>query len=165
MNNHVLNKDGIRAGNLALELVWKDGIPDGNLSEIKLRWSADLPDVEPVSDLARELAPALEAYARGEDAQWPDAALDFDALPPFRARILRTLAHEVGHGRTVTYGQLSAMAGHPNAPRAVGQAMAHNPWPLLVPCHRVLGAGGKMTGFSGAGVEMKKYLLELEKAL
>ena len=165
MNNHSVSQDAIRAGDLALVLVWKDGKLDGELRELKLKWASEVPGAEPQSKTALKLVPALEAYVAGREMKWPDLDLDFENLPPFRAQILRTLLQKVGPGQTVTYGQLSRMAGHPRAARAVGQAMANNPWPLLVPCHRVLGSGGKLHGFSGAGLSMKEYLLKLEKAI
>ena len=169
MNNHSNApkhpQDVVRAGRLALVLLWKDDRPDGELQELRLAWAEDYPGAGPQTRAARELAPLLQDYAAGKPVRWPDLDLDFESLPPFRARILRTLLQEVGPGQTVTYGQLSRMAGHPRAARAVGQAMANNPWPLLVPCHRVLDSGGKLHGFSGAGLNMKEYLLKLEGAI
>ncbi|MEM8736472.1 MAG: MGMT family protein, partial [Planctomycetota bacterium] len=65
---------------------------------------------------------------------------------------------------TMTYGALAKAVGRPNAARAVGGAMAKNRWPLLIPCHRVLGASGKLTGYSGVGgIETKRRLLEHER--
>ena len=69
-------------------------------------------------------------------------------------------------GETVTYGSLAAAAGSPGAARAVGGVMAGNPVPLVIPCHRVVGAGGEMVGFSGAGgQETKLRLLEHERRI
>jgi methylated-DNA-[protein]-cysteine S-methyltransferase len=85
-------------------------------------------------------------------------------MSEFKSRVLMTLSSEVSHGQTVSYGKLAAMCGKPEAARAVGRIMASNPWPLLVPCHRVVGADGKLTGFSGCGLPMKKFLLQLEGA-
>jgi methylated-DNA-[protein]-cysteine S-methyltransferase len=78
-------------------------------------------------------------------------------------QVLRVLRQEVGFGRVVSYGELAGLAGNERAARAVGGALARNLWPLLVPCHRVVGAGGALTGFTNpCGLEMKRYLLELE---
>jgi methylated-DNA-[protein]-cysteine S-methyltransferase len=67
----------------------------------------------------------------------------------------------IPYGETATYGQLAAEVGQPDAARAVGIACNHNPLPIVVPCHRVVGAGGKLVGFGG-GLPRKRYLLELE---
>jgi methylated-DNA-[protein]-cysteine S-methyltransferase len=79
--------------------------------------------------------------------------------------VLRSLLENVPHGGTVSYGELGALAGHPGKARAVGQAMARNPWPLVVPCHRVLGAAGALTGYTNPhGLDLKSLLLRLEGA-
>jgi methylated-DNA-[protein]-cysteine S-methyltransferase len=88
--------------------------------------------------------------------------LDFaEASAPFRRRVLETLQDDVGFGETVTYGELAARAGRPGAARAVGSAMANNPLPVVVPCHRVVGAGGSLGGYGG-GLDLKRALLALE---
>jgi len=76
--------------------------------------------------------------------------------------VLMTL-YKVPTGQTLTYGELAGRCERPKAARAIGRVMASNPWPLIVPCHRVLGASGKLTGF-GPGLDMKAYLLEKEGA-
>jgi len=78
----------------------------------------------------------------------------------FEQRVYRALL-QVEFGRLITYGELAAQAGRPGAARAVGQAMGRNPWPIFVPCHRVVAAGGRVGGFS-AGPEWKARLLEHE---
>ncbi len=88
--------------------------------------------------------------------------VDLSGLTPFRAQVLR-LAASIPWGETRSYAELAAEAGSPGAARAVGQAMAHNPVPLLVPCHRVIGGDGGMVGFGG-GVNRKRALLRLEVA-
>jgi methylated-DNA-[protein]-cysteine S-methyltransferase len=90
---------------------------------------------------------------------------DFTKVPEFvRSVLLATL--EIKPGRTATYGDLAAAIGlGPSAARAIGSALGANPWPLLIPCHRVIAATGGMTGFSGpGGVGMKVKLLALEGA-
>lgn len=69
---------------------------------------------------------------------------------------------EIPYGQTHTYGQIAAQIGNPKAARAVGMANNRNPIPVFIPCHRVVGSGGSLTGFRG-GLDMKKYLLELEQ--
>jgi O-6-methylguanine DNA methyltransferase len=90
--------------------------------------------------------------------------LDFTGVPPFHEKIYRE-ALKVPAGTTLSYSELAKRAGSPNAARAVGQAMARNPIPLLVPCHRVLAARGKIGGFTApGGLESKAKLLGLEGA-
>ena len=69
---------------------------------------------------------------------------------------------EIPYGETLSYGELAKRVGSPRAARAVGMANGRNPLPIVVPCHRVIGAGGALTGYSG-GVERKRYLLDLER--
>jgi methylated-DNA-[protein]-cysteine S-methyltransferase len=80
---------------------------------------------------------------------------------PFQKKVL-TVLQGVEYGKTVTYGELAKLAGNPKAGRAVGQANARNPLPIVIPCHRVIGCNGKLTGFGG-GMEIKQALLDLEK--
>jgi methylated-DNA-[protein]-cysteine S-methyltransferase len=68
----------------------------------------------------------------------------------------------IPYGKTITYGALAARAGRGKAARAVGAAVSRNPWPVIVPCHRVVGAGGKMVGF-GKGLDAKRILLASEE--
>ncbi len=81
-------------------------------------------------------------------------------VPPFHRKVLMA-ARRIPYGRTLTYGELARRAGSPRAARAAGQAMAHNPVPLIVPCHRVVAAGGGLGGFGG-GLSLKRRLLALE---
>ena len=114
-------------------------------------------------DWRPELTDALARFAAGEP-------VDLDAFPvatpatPFAERVVREL-RRVPRGETVSYGELAARAGSPKAARAVGGVMRSNRVPLLVPCHRVVGAGGRLGGFSApTGIELKKRLLALEAA-
>jgi methylated-DNA-[protein]-cysteine S-methyltransferase len=93
-----------------------------------------------------------------------DAAVDLAAVTgPFQRTVLETLRAEVPWGETVTYGELAVMAGRPRAARAVGTAMASNPVPLVIPCHRVLASNG-LGGYGGADgrPDLKRALLALE---
>lgn len=96
-----------------------------------------------------------------------DVAVDLEGIGGFRRDVLDTLIREVGWGETVTYGELAEMAGRPRAARAVGQAMATNPVPFVVPCHRVVASGGRIGGYGGAwsdghGTALKRRLLARE---
>jgi methylated-DNA-[protein]-cysteine S-methyltransferase len=89
--------------------------------------------------------------------------LDLHGLSDFSIRVLRSLA-EVRCGEVISYGNLARRAGSPGAARAVGRVMAGNPFPIVIPCHRVLGAGGAMTGYSGGeGISTKLWLLRHEQ--
>lgn len=79
----------------------------------------------------------------------------------FQKKVWAALA-EIPYGRTATYGEIAERIGSPKACRAVGTANHHNPVPIIVPCHRVIGAGGSLTGYGG-GLEVKAYLLTLER--
>ncbi len=114
-----------------------------------------------VQTTARLLEELLERYFAGESVCFDPVAVVL-RLPPFTTTVL-TACRAIPFGRTTTYGQLAAAIGHPRAARAVGQALARNPVPLIVPCHRVLAGNGRLGGFtSPGGVELKRALLALE---
>lgn len=101
----------------------------------------------------RALASAAKRIARhlcGEPQDYPDVVIDFGGVPPFHKRVYEAL-RELPAGQTLTYAALAALAGSPKGMRAVGQAMAKNRWPIVVPCHRVLAGAGKLGGFSAHG--------------
>lgn len=106
----------------------------------------------------------LLAYSKGQPI--PEEAIvavpvDWGRVPEFRRVVLEELA-KVPYGETITYGELAARVHRGKAARAVGAAMSRNPWPVILPCHRVVGAGGKMVGF-GKGIEAKRILLLFER--
>jgi methylated-DNA-[protein]-cysteine S-methyltransferase len=107
------------------------------------------------------LAGKLQRYFRGEAIAFEEP-LDPTLGTDFQRRVW-AITRAIPRGQTRTYGQLARRAGSPGAARAVGQAMANNPWPIVVPCHRVVGHDGRLTGFGG-GVEMKRRMLQLEGA-
>ena len=82
-------------------------------------------------------------------------------VSPFQKKVLTALCR-VPYGETISYGKLAKNIGNPKASRAVGQANARNPLPIVIPCHRVIGSTGKLTGFGG-GITVKQSLLDLEK--
>jgi methylated-DNA-[protein]-cysteine S-methyltransferase len=109
------------------------------------------------------LAARLRAYASGSPDDFLDLPVHLGAdLTPFRRRVL-SCCRQIPLGTTVSYGQLAAQAGAPGAGRAVGNCMAANRIPLVIPCHRVIGSGGILRGYSGpGGLRMKRRLLDLE---
>lgn len=106
------------------------------------------------------LAEDLKRYFAGDPVDLRGHPVDLSGLPRFFRRALLA-ARGIPYGKTRSYAWVAARAGAPAAVRAAGQAMARNPVPLVVPCHRVLGAAGALTGFGG-GLAMKRALLELE---
>lgn len=104
------------------------------------------------------------AHLAGKTQDFADVPIDLSRLPAFTAKIYRAL-QAVPAGETVAYGELAARVGSPGSARAVGRAMAENPFPLLVPCQRVLGRSGKMVGFSAyGGILTKEKILAIERA-
>jgi methylated-DNA-[protein]-cysteine S-methyltransferase len=103
---------------------------------------------------------ALERYLAGEAVVW-----DFPVSPvgsEFQQRVWAALA-TIPYARTCSYGEVAQMIGRPGAARAVGAANRSNPVPIVVPCHRVIGADGTLTGYAGrGGLDIKRYLLDLE---
>jgi methylated-DNA-[protein]-cysteine S-methyltransferase len=112
----------------------------------------------PDDPVLREAARQLDEYFAGERARF-DLALAPDGTP-FQQRVWRAVA-EVPAGATTSYGEIARRLGCPTSVRAVGAAIGRNPLIVVVPCHRILGAGGALTGYAG-GLERKVALLELE---
>jgi methylated-DNA-[protein]-cysteine S-methyltransferase len=107
-------------------------------------------------------AAAMRRWLEGDPSALASVPVDLGGAPPFAGRVYRAL-RKVPPGRTLTYGALARRAGSPGAARAVGRAMATNPLAPFVPCHRVVGADGGLTGFSApGGVPLKARLLAAE---
>src|ERR1700751_4559727 len=99
---------------------------------------------------------------RGEASDPSPVALDRDQVPAFHRRVYEA-ARAIPPGMTLSYGDIAARVGAPGAARAVGQALGRNPFPIVVPCHRVLAAGGKIGGFSAqGGIATKRRMLAIE---
>jgi methylated-DNA-[protein]-cysteine S-methyltransferase len=109
------------------------------------------------------LAKRMAAYFAGERVEFGDVLLDLDWCTPFQ-RAVADVLRAVPYGETVTYGELAALAGHPNAQRAAGSFCARNRTPLVLPCHRVVAAGG-LGSYGSLGLDYKRRLLALEDAL
>ena len=113
---------------------------------------------KPVDRVRKQLDEYFAGRRRSFDVDW-----DIRALPAYNQRVLTELAR-VEYGSTTTYGTLASLTGNPRAARAVGTIMNRNPIPIVLPCHRVVGAKGQLTGYAG-GLERKELLLRLEGAL
>ncbi len=106
----------------------------------------------------------LQAYALGQFDDFRDVAVDTSYLTPLGQKVFEQ-CRRIKYGKTKTYGQIAAAAGHPGAARAVGNFMASNRTPILVPCHRVVASGGQLGGFTAiGGTSLKKKLLAIESA-
>ncbi len=124
--------------------------------------AADLPDETRPRGAVAQIARRVRDLLRGRCDDLRDVPVDLSGQPPFARKVLAAL-RRVPPGRTVTYGELAARAGRPGAARAVGRIMGANPVPLFVPCHRCLGADGRLTGFSSpGGVMLKARMLHRE---
>ncbi|MBD9394027.1 methylated-DNA--[protein]-cysteine S-methyltransferase [Acidovorax sp. ACV01] len=109
-------------------------------------------------------AARVVALLEGAHDDLCDVPLALDTVAPFNARVYE-LARRIPPGKTMTYGEMAAALGEPGAARAVGQALGHNPFAPVVPCHRILAAKGKTGGFSaGGGATTKMRMLEIEGA-
>jgi O-6-methylguanine DNA methyltransferase len=102
----------------------------------------------------------IQAYFAGEPVGFDDVEIDLDWCTPFQRAVADTL-RRVSYGEIVSYGELAALAGYPNAQRAAGTFCAHNRVPLVIPCHRVVSANG-LGSYGSLGTGFKRRLLELE---
>ena len=123
-------------------------------------------DVPPDPTWSTEPHPVLAAAVAQLEEYFAGERRDFDlplepAGTPFQLRVWETL-REIPYAETINYGQLANRIGNPNASRAVGLANGRNPISIVVPCHRVIGANGSLTGYGG-GLDRKRTLLDLER--
>jgi len=119
---------------------------------------------ESAPDWIARLAARLQSFASGGEERFDDVPLDLSHLSAFQLRVVRA-CRRIDRGRVRSYGELAAASGSPGAARAVGSVMAKNRFPIIVPCHRVVGAAGSLGGFSARdGINMKRRMLELEGA-
>ena len=107
---------------------------------------------------------AIVSLLEGEPVDLTWVPVDMSGVPEFNRRVYEA-ARSIPVGSTATYGDIAGLLGSPNASRAVGKALARNPFAIVVPCHRVVGAGGEVGGFSaGGGVNIKMRMLAIEGA-
>lgn len=126
--------------------------------------SAGIP-VEPVgaTDWHPELRQLLQEYVQGKPVSFLSVRFQLPPLTPFQQLVLRQV-RTIPYGQVMTYGDVARRAGRAGAGRAVGTVMANNPLPIIIPCHRVVAAGGKLGGYSSPqGVKLKQWLLDLER--
>jgi len=123
----------------------------------------DAPESEPPPAVKKAIE-RIGALLRGEPDDLQSIKLDMDGVADFHRRVF-DLARTIPPGETMTYGSVAEKLNSPGAARAVGQALGANPFPIIVPCHRVLGAGGKVGGFSApGGTTTKMRMLTIEGA-
>lgn len=141
-------------------------LPERNESATRARQQRrylEAHEASPPADIQRVIDD-IASLLDGEPRDLSDAVLDMAAIPPFRQDVY-AVARTIPPGGTLSYGEIATRLGDRNAARDVGEAMGANPFPLIVPCHRVLAANGKVGGFSAAGgVTTKLRLLEIEGA-
>ncbi|KWT93558.1 methylated-DNA--[protein]-cysteine S-methyltransferase [Candidatus Magnetominusculus xianensis] len=118
------------------------------------------PPYQEVHDAGGCAITQLKEYFKGERFVF-DAAINLGKISTFYTAVYRAL-REIPYGTVCSYKELAAMAGSPSAARAVGQAMSHNPIPIILPCHRVIASDGSLGGYTG-GISIKKKLLALER--
>jgi methylated-DNA-[protein]-cysteine S-methyltransferase len=132
------------------------GGADGALDWVAARLSPRMLEAPArLDDVRRE----LDEYFAGRRRDF-DLPIDWALTSPFARRVLQATA-AIPFGAVKTYGEMAAQAGNPKASRAAGRALGANPIPIVVPCHRVIGASGRLTGYTG-GLERKVALLEIE---
>jgi methylated-DNA-[protein]-cysteine S-methyltransferase len=141
-------------------------LPEAHEERLRARFTARFPqasEAQPTPAVARAIE-RVQALLRGERDDLQDIALDDAEVPSFNKRVY-DIARRIPPGSTRTYGDIAKELGDPLLAREVGQALGRNPFPIIVPCHRVLAAGGKTGGFSATGgVETKFRMLAIERA-
>ena len=141
-------------------------LPERNESATRARMQRRYPDARE-SPPPSHIQPIIEdivGLLRGEPRDLSSVTLDIEDVPPFQQRVY-AVARSIPPGSTLSYGDIAKRLGDASAARDVGEAMGKNPFPIIVPCHRVLAAGGKVGGFSAAGgITTKLRLLQIEGA-
>ena len=119
-------------------------------------------DKKTSSELTQRTSHMLMQYFKGEPQAFDSLPVDINLAGDFRIHVLE-LIRSIPFGEVRSYGEVACLAGSPRAARAVGGAMASNPMPVIIPCHRVIAGSGRLTGFTApGGLGMKKYLLQME---
>ncbi len=153
-------------------LAWAEGgltaahLPERDPAIVRKSFARRVPgatEAQPTLEM-KELIKGVQALMRGEKPDLSSARLDLTRVPEFNARVYE-ITRRIPAGETLTYGAIATTLGDRLLARDVGAALGKNPWPIIVPCHRVTAAGGKLGGFSArGGAETKLKLLEIEGA-
>lgn len=134
----------------------------GTRARLKRRWPEARENAAPAG--VQRVIARIHTLLAGQAVDLSDVPLDLAAVPDFHRRVYE-IARTIPPGQTMTYGEIARRLGAPQESREVGQALGRNPIAIIVPCHRVLGADGKMGGFSATGgVATKRRILEIEGA-
>lgn len=160
--------DSVRFGRVAI--LWKSQDACPRIAEIELSASDVSADVRigarnstPVAAIPQEietLCSQIEAYLNGEPVEFSLHNLAMERCSPFQKSVLRTV-HRIPYGSTCGYREVAVELNKPRSVRAVGNALAHNPFPIIMPCHRVIRSDGSLGGYGG-GMAMKRRLLAME---
>ncbi|WP_439518989.1 methylated-DNA--[protein]-cysteine S-methyltransferase [Hydrogenophaga sp.] len=151
-----------RGGILAVQLPEADGAR--TRSRLLKGLPSTLPETASPPANIQVAIEGIQALLNGEPRDLREVPLDMSRVTPFQ-RDVYAIARAIDPGRTLTYGEVATTLGDPGLARAVGQALGHNPFAPVVPCHRVLAAGGRSGGFSGGnGVPTKLRMLQIEGA-
>ncbi|MGH7316569.1 MAG: methylated-DNA--[protein]-cysteine S-methyltransferase [Candidatus Rokuibacteriota bacterium] len=140
-------------------------LPEGNEGETRARLRRRFPDAieAPPPSRARRAIDGVVGLLRGDPSELEAVTLDMDGVPSFDRQVYEA-ARTIPPGTTRSYGEVAASMGVPGAARDVGQALGRNPFAIIVPCHRVLAANGKVGGFSArGGVKTKLRLISSER--
>ncbi len=141
-------------------------LPEARVSETRAHVAGRVPEggeSTPPPAVQRAID-RIVTLMRGEATDLSQISLDMTGVPPFHQRVYE-LARSIPSGATLSYGEVATRLGSPGSARAVGQALGKNPFAIVVPCHRVLAAGGKLGGFSaGGGADTKRKMLDIEQA-
>jgi methylated-DNA-[protein]-cysteine S-methyltransferase len=141
-------------------------LPEADEASTRSRMRRRFPHVPEAAppDSVQSVIARIQATLEGRHDPLLDVELDMDGIPPFNQRVY-AITRAILPGRTLTYGEVASRLGEPGAARAVGQALGHNPFAPVVPCHRVLAAHSGGGGFSAeGGVATKLHMLQIEKA-
>lgn len=140
--------------------------PQADPAAVESRLLAEHPDsraAEPPPPV-RHAMDKVVALLSGEFVEFADTPLELAEVPEFHRRVYQ-VARTIPPGETLTYGEIATRLNAPGAARAVGKALGHNPFPIIVPCHRVLAADGRIGGFSAPGGAASKHrILDIERA-
>lgn len=158
-----LGRCGLAWDERALRAVTLPGADEaGTRAALHRHCPGALEQAPPWPPFVARAAAAIQALLRGEAADLSDVPIDLARVNVFERKVYEA-TRRLGPGQTCTYGELARTIGEPDAARAVGAALGRNPWPLVVPCHRVLAAGGQLGGFSApGGAHTKRRLLAIE---